>query len=67
VAATTFAFAERWVRTVASTAAITNEHRPHRVLELLPPDGGDPAPLNTATYLHRRDLLGGLIYEYEAA
>ena len=44
-----------------------NEHRPHRALELLPPDGGDPAPLNTAPRLHRRDLLGGLIHEYEAA
>ncbi len=44
-----------------------NEHRPHRALELLPPDGGDPTPLNTAPCLHRRDLLGGLIHEYEAA
>jgi len=44
-----------------------NEHRPHRALELLPPDGDDPAPLNTAACLHRRDLLGGLIHEYEAA
>jgi putative transposase len=44
-----------------------NEHRPHRALQLLPPDGGDPAPLNTAACLHRRDLLGGLIHEYKAA
>jgi putative transposase len=44
-----------------------NEHRPHRALELLPPDGGDPAPLDTVPCLHRRDLLGGLIHEYEAA
>src|SRR6266542_3226877 len=44
-----------------------NEHRPHRALQLLPPDGGDPAPLNTVACLHRRDLLGGLIHEYEAA
>ena len=44
-----------------------NEHRPHRALGLLPPDGGDPTPLNTAPCLHRRDLLGGLIHEYEAA
>jgi len=44
-----------------------NEHRPHRALQLLPPDGGDPAPLNTVPCLHRRDLLGGLIHEYEAA
>jgi putative transposase len=44
-----------------------NEHRPHRALELLPPDGSHPAPLNTAACLRRRDLLGGLIHEYEAA
>src|SRR6266542_1541407 len=44
-----------------------NEHRPHRARRLLPPDGGDPAPLNTVPCLHRRDLLGGLIHEYEAA
>jgi putative transposase len=43
-----------------------NEHRPHRALELLPPDGADPAPLTTAPCLRRRDLLGGLIHEYEA-
>jgi hypothetical protein len=34
---------------------------------LQPPDGRDPTPLNTAARLHRRDLLGGLIHEYEAA
>jgi hypothetical protein len=44
-----------------------NGHRPHRALRLLPPDGGDPTPLNAAAGLHRRDLLGGLIHEYEAA
>ena len=44
-----------------------NEHRPHRALELLPPNGGDSAPLNAPDRLQRRDLLGGLIHEYEAA
>jgi putative transposase len=44
-----------------------NEHRPHRALHLLPPNGRDPTPLNTPARLHRRDLLGGLIHEYEAA
>jgi transposase InsO family protein len=44
-----------------------NEHRPHRALQLLPPDDVDPAPLNTVPCLRRRDLLGGLIHEYEAA
>jgi transposase InsO family protein len=44
-----------------------NEHRPHRALRLLPPNGRDPTPLNAAARLQRRDLLGGLIHEYEAA
>jgi hypothetical protein len=46
--------------------------RPHRALDLQPPEPsaaaiarGDPrAPL---TGVHRRDLLGGLIHEYELA
>ena len=44
-----------------------NEHRPHRALDLLPPRGRDPTPLNASDRLQRRDLLGGLIHEYEAA
>jgi putative transposase len=44
-----------------------NEHRPHRALHLLPPNGCAPTPPNAATHLRRRDLLGGLIHEYEAA
>jgi putative transposase len=44
-----------------------NEHRPHRALHLLPPSGRDPTPLNATAQLHRRDLLSGLIHEYEAA
>jgi putative transposase len=44
-----------------------NAHRPHRALRLQPPDGHDPTPLNTTNRLRRRDLLGGLIHEYEAA
>ena len=44
-----------------------NEHRPHRTVQLQPPDGRDPTPLNTTDRLHRRHLLGGLIHEYEAA
>ena len=43
-----------------------NEHRPHRSLDLLPPQGRD-LPTNSPIELHRRDLLGGLIREYEAA
>jgi transposase InsO family protein len=44
-----------------------NEHRPHRALQLLPPNGRDPTPLKAPADLRRRDLLGGLIHEYEAA
>lgn len=45
-----------------------NEHRPHRALDLLPPDGSVPIKRATATErVHRRDLLGGLIHEYQAA
>jgi putative transposase len=44
-----------------------NEHRPHRALRLLPPDGRDPTPLDATYRLRRRDLLGGLIHEYKAA
>jgi hypothetical protein len=41
----------------------------HRALDLFPPNGRDPTPLNAAAAhrLQRRDLLGGLIREYEAA
>ena len=44
-----------------------NEHRPHRALQLLPPNGRSPTPRSASTDLRRRDLLGGLIHEYEAA
>ena len=47
-----------------------NEHRPHRALRLLPPEGRAPTPLNPrrpSEHLQRRDLLGGLIHEYRAA
>lgn len=44
-----------------------NEHRPHRALHLLPPDGRQPTPAAAAEHLRRSDLLGGLIHEYEAA
>jgi putative transposase len=49
-----------------------NEHRPHRALSLRPPDSVDaPAargdPIELAASLQRRDLLGGLLHEYQAA
>jgi putative transposase len=50
-----------------------NHRRPHRALDLQPPDPtaavaaarGDPPALLAS--VHRRDLLGGLIHEYELA
>jgi len=48
-----------------------NRHRPHRSLAFRPPDqaGRSPTPLQAPPYpqLTRRDLLGGLIHEYEHA
>jgi transposase InsO family protein len=49
-----------------------NEQRPHRALDLRPPDGGsgsNPSPIAIIHPLRvrRRDLLGGLLHEYEAA
>jgi putative transposase len=48
-----------------------NEHRPHRALALCPPEqaNGDAKPLGAPPFpqLNRRDLLGGLIHEYEHA
>ena len=48
-----------------------NRHRPHRSLALRPPEQTDssPTPLRAPPYsrLTRRDLLGGLIHEYEYA
>jgi putative transposase len=44
-----------------------SEHRPHRALGLVPPDGRNPTPLHATERLRHRDLLGGLIHEYEAA
>jgi transposase InsO family protein len=48
-----------------------NQQRPHQALDLRAPDrcrGTDPAPTATVYPLkvRRRDLLGGLIHEYEA-
>jgi transposase InsO family protein len=49
-----------------------NRQRPHRALDLRPPDRShrtDPPPASTIHPLQvkRRDLLGGLLHEYEAA
>jgi putative transposase len=49
-----------------------NQMRPHRALDLRPPDRGNGSDPSPTTRLHplqvrRRDLLGGLLHEYEAA
>jgi putative transposase len=44
-----------------------NEHRPHRALGLVPPDCSKPVPPATLPRVRRRDILGGLIHEYQAA
>lgn len=49
-----------------------NGHRPHRALHLKPPDGSTLASVQAdakpqALRMSRRDLLGGLVHEYEAA
>jgi transposase InsO family protein len=44
-----------------------DEHGPHRALDLFPPNGREPTPLNPGDRILRRDLAGGFIHEYEAA
>jgi transposase InsO family protein len=49
-----------------------NRRRPHRALDLKPPDTGPSSSVAgglqpQALHVHRRDLLGGLIHEYELA
>jgi putative transposase len=45
-----------------------NRKRPHRGLQLLAPDSAAPAAeVGSVPDIQRRDLLGGLIHEYESA
>ena len=50
-----------------------NRQRPHRALDLKPPDSTTRSPIasgsprRNALQVDRRDLLGGLIHEYELA
>ena len=45
-----------------------NSHRPHRSLELTPPEGIDLDRLSGRSHdVKRRDHLGGLIHEYSCA
>jgi putative transposase len=59
---------------LAAYVAHYNEHRPHRALEQRPPlhrsppDGEQPlAEVIDLDRVHRRDVLGGLIHEYQLA
>jgi putative transposase len=56
-------------RVVRAYAAHYNGHRPHRGLHLEAPERSDGPrrPENRGARLVRRDVLGGLIHEYEAA
>ena len=44
-----------------------NTQRPHRALELRPPDPDQPSAACTHGEIHRRDRLGGLLHEYHRA
>jgi len=47
-----------------------NEHRPHRALQLAPPNGGNSVAVDRTADtppIRRHDLLGGLIHEYQRA
>jgi transposase InsO family protein len=53
--------------TVSAFVQHYNSHRPHRGLDLRPPQAGIPPPVWAATLLdghvQRRDRLGGLLHE----
>jgi transposase InsO family protein len=57
-------------RVLADYVAHYNWHRPHRSLQLRPPERRAPPPPcrpPTITAIGRRELIGGLITEYSAA
>ena len=55
-------------RVLGEYMAHYNEARPHRGLELKTPEPRrDPAPPAEGIRVRRRDVLGGLIHEYERA
>jgi transposase InsO family protein len=60
---------QRHLRAVlAEYVAHYNQHRPHRAMDLRPPDGGHTPAADLATArIRRRKVLGGLIHEYERA
>ena len=57
-------------RTLKVYLAHYNTHRPHRALQLAPPDPAAAVTLisgHPPARVHRRDLLGGLLHEYRRA
>jgi putative transposase len=61
-------FGERHLRRVLAVyAAHYNARRPHRALRLRPPRPTAPVPQPIHSGIRRRQVLGGLINEYEAA
>ena len=61
-------FGERHLRSVlAQFGAHDNGRRPHRALQLQPPQPDLPAPDLDDGRIRRRPVLGGLINEYERA
>jgi putative transposase len=61
---------EQVVRVLHGYVEHYNQHRPHRSLGLgttIPSVRGDPASAAVVAQLRRREILGGLIHEYEWA
>jgi putative transposase len=56
-------------RVLCEYVAHYNGRRPHRGVDLRAPDAAShpPAPASTPRGVRRRDILGGLIHEYELA
>jgi len=52
-------------RVLAVYAEHYNRERPHRALELRPPDPASPAEGVAGSRVRRRAILGGLIHEYQ--
>ncbi|HZA27549.1 MAG TPA: integrase core domain-containing protein [Actinomycetota bacterium] len=59
-------FGRRHLQRVLHTyAEHYNRARPHRGIDLRPPDAAPRLARSAETRIHRRDVLGGLIHEYE--
>ena len=52
-------------RVLGSYVEHYNQVRPHRGLDLQPPDPGPRAEAGPGMKVRRRDVLGGLIHEYQ--